>query len=49
MQVTMLLGKGGWRRLYSAESIIQTAGPVTLDGWVGQRVSNPDHYFSSVA
>ncbi|KAH7400433.1 hypothetical protein BKA64DRAFT_642579 [Cadophora sp. MPI-SDFR-AT-0126] len=32
MQVTMLLGKEGWRRLYSAESIIQTAGPVTLDG-----------------
>ncbi|PVH75778.1 glycosyltransferase family 2 protein, partial [Cadophora sp. DSE1049] len=38
MQVTMLLGKEGWSRRYSAGSIIQTAGPVTLDGWVGQRI-----------
>ncbi|KAG4431960.1 hypothetical protein IFR05_012556 [Cadophora sp. M221] len=38
IQVTMLLGKEGWHRRYSAESIIRTAGPITLKGWVGQRI-----------
>ncbi|KAJ5038744.1 uncharacterized protein L3040_006424 [Drepanopeziza brunnea f. sp. 'multigermtubi'] len=38
MQVTMMFGKAGWKRLYSEGSIIQTAGPTNLKGWVGQRI-----------
>lgn len=38
IQVTMLLAQRGWKRLYSDLSIIETGGPTTLRGWIGQRV-----------
>lgn len=39
IQVTMLLAEKGWKRLYSNLCIIETGGPTTLRGWIGQRVS----------
>lgn len=38
IQVTMLLAEKGWKRLYSNLCIIETGGPTTLRGWIGQRV-----------
>ncbi|OKL55773.1 hypothetical protein UA08_08897 [Talaromyces atroroseus] len=36
IQVTMLLAKNGWRRLYSEYSAIQTAGSTDFRGWIAQ-------------
>ncbi|KAL9026475.1 MAG: hypothetical protein Q9180_007479, partial [Flavoplaca navasiana] len=38
IQITMLLAAKGWHRLYSERSVILTTGPLTIRGWLGQRV-----------
>lgn len=35
----MLLANSDWARLYSETAAIETNGPETLRGWMGQRAS----------
>ncbi|KAM0722490.1 hypothetical protein Q7P37_001931 [Cladosporium fusiforme] len=46
-QLTMLLALKGWDRLYIDQSIIHTAAPTTLKGWLGQRRPVKSHLMST--